>query len=179
MNLTSLDFAILGLLTQNAKSGYQIRQVFETTAMGNYSSSPGSIYPALKKLQQLGLVDKKNQEEKKSPFHITESGSIQMKKWLETPVVASDIPKNLPGLLLRFAFMDETIDLRIKLTFLYDFKRGCQDYLNSLLDFHKKQSQYMPINGLLAFELGISSYETHIDWAEKAIERLKNDQHES
>lgn len=178
MSLTTLDFAILGLLTQNAQSGYQIRQVFETTAMGNYSSSPGSIYPALKKLQKLGLVSKADSEEKKSPFHITQTGSDTITQWLETPVCTDDIPKNMPGLLLRFAFMNEAISLTTKLTFLAGFKHACQDYLDSLQDFHKKQGQYMPVNGLLAFELGIASYETHITWAKDAATTLKASQNE-
>lgn len=178
MGLTTLDYAILGLLTQNAQSGYQIRQVFETTAMGNYSSSPGSIYPALKKLQKLGLVDKPDSQAKKSPFHISESGSRAVRQWLETPITNGDVPKNMSALLLRFAFMDEAVSLGTKLTFLHDFEQACQQYLDSLLDFHKKQSQYMPINGLLAFELGITSYETHIAWARQAILKLNSSQNE-
>ncbi|MBX2878146.1 MAG: PadR family transcriptional regulator, partial [Saprospiraceae bacterium] len=48
---TRLDYAIMGLLIGGPLSGYQIRQIFETSEMGNYSSSPGSIYPALKRLR--------------------------------------------------------------------------------------------------------------------------------
>jgi DNA-binding PadR family transcriptional regulator len=56
--ITSLDYAILGLMYQKPSSGYGIRMQFETTAIGNYSSSPGAVYPALDRLQKLGLVIK-------------------------------------------------------------------------------------------------------------------------
>ena len=36
-------------------SGYDLRKVFEETALGNYSSSPGAIYPALSRLEQQGI----------------------------------------------------------------------------------------------------------------------------
>jgi DNA-binding PadR family transcriptional regulator len=179
MNLTSLDFAILGLLTQSSQSGYQIRQTFETTALGNYSSSPGSIYPALKKLQKLGLAGKTAPKGSKSQFQITKAGTKAVTAWLETPVANEDIPKGLSGLVLRFAFMGDDISITTKLTFLKSFQDGCQNYLDSLLEFHKAQSQNMPINGLLAFELGITSYQTQIQWATDAISKLKTHQNET
>jgi len=48
--ITVLGYALLGLLQQKAQSGYELRKVFAETAMGNYSSSPGAIYPALERL---------------------------------------------------------------------------------------------------------------------------------
>ena len=53
---STLGFALLGLLQQQPRSGYALRRVFATTPMGHYSSSPGAIYPALRRLEQQGLV---------------------------------------------------------------------------------------------------------------------------
>ena len=54
--LSSLDCAILGLLSRRPGSGYDIRRVFQTTALGRYSDSPGSIYPAIKRLNRPGFA---------------------------------------------------------------------------------------------------------------------------
>ena len=54
--MTPLSFALLGLIGMEPRSGYKLRKVFETTPLGNYSSSPGSIYPALRALEKAGLV---------------------------------------------------------------------------------------------------------------------------
>ena len=55
-NPTFLDYAILGLLQRQSLSGYRIRKVFETTALGDYSSSPGSIYPLMSWLQEKDFI---------------------------------------------------------------------------------------------------------------------------
>ncbi len=53
--LTSLEYMILGFLGIKPKSGYDILQGFE---LGFYraSASTGSVYPILKRLEQLGLI---------------------------------------------------------------------------------------------------------------------------
>ena len=50
MKHTALGYALIGLVQEDPRSGYALRKVFEDTPMGAFSSSPGSIYPALKKL---------------------------------------------------------------------------------------------------------------------------------
>ena len=51
-----LELAILGLLWQQPRSGYDLLKLFTETAMGGYSSSPGAIYPALKRLARHGSI---------------------------------------------------------------------------------------------------------------------------
>ena len=53
---TNLGFALLGLVHKEPMSGYDLRKVFAETALGNYSSSPGAIYPALARLEKQGLI---------------------------------------------------------------------------------------------------------------------------
>ncbi|MDH5368031.1 MAG: PadR family transcriptional regulator, partial [Cyclobacteriaceae bacterium] len=72
---TSLDYAILGLVHILPQSGYAIRKQFELTAIGNYSSSPGAIYPALKRLQKFGLVENiLFKEDRKNKYQCTSLG---------------------------------------------------------------------------------------------------------
>lgn len=171
MKLTTLDYAILGLLKQEAQSGYQIRQAFESTALGNYSSSPGSIYPALKKLEKQNLIINTTQDAK-SKFTNTNEGETALRHWLESPIDASDFPRNIPALILKFAFMDSGINSEIKIQFLTDFKNHCQAYLNGLQAFHNEHQGSLPKNGLWAFEHGLKSYEAHIAWAESILSKI-------
>ena len=55
-DISTLSLAILGLIAQEWQSGYDIRKAFATTPMGHFSSSPGAIYPALKRLEK-GRLD--------------------------------------------------------------------------------------------------------------------------
>ena len=172
---TSLDYAILGLLNQNPQSGYRVRKAFENTALGNYSSSPGAIYPAINRLQELELVEKTNMpNSKKMIFKSTEKGTELLKEWFLKPIEINGIATELNELLLRFGFMDQLIDREEQLNFLGSLKVQLEVYIKSLKEYHKNNSTTLPLNGRLAFEHGISSYETTLKWCQKAIKTITN-----
>ncbi len=54
--LSTLGYALLGLVHGEPRTGYAIMKIFRTTPMGHYSGSPGAIYPALRGLQRDGLI---------------------------------------------------------------------------------------------------------------------------
>src|SRR5260370_3518580 len=54
--ISLLAYALLGLLRQQPRSGYDLRKIFANTPMGTFSDSPGAIYPALQRLEKHGLV---------------------------------------------------------------------------------------------------------------------------
>ena len=51
--ISLLGFALLGLLHQKSASGYDLRKIFASTAMGTFSDSPGAIYPTLTMLEDI------------------------------------------------------------------------------------------------------------------------------
>jgi len=103
---TLLDYAILGLIQDQPLSGYAIRKLFEETELGHYSSSPGTIYPALNRLQKLKLVEKSKQKETtKTRFEITQAGVLSLKKWFLQPIEKKEMLKEK---LMSFCF-----DLRL------------------------------------------------------------------
>ena len=55
-NPTYIDYVMLGIIQQEAQSGYGILKSLKDLSPGNFSSSPGTIYPALKRLKKFGLV---------------------------------------------------------------------------------------------------------------------------
>ena len=54
--LTVLEYMVLGLISIHPQSGYSIIATFES-GLYRWSSSPGSVYPILKRLEQQGLLD--------------------------------------------------------------------------------------------------------------------------
>src|SRR5438128_1223789 len=101
--MTPLSFALLGLVRQQPRSGYALRKVFETTPLGDYSSSPGSIYPALKSLENAGMVETRDARDArgKGSYHLTARGTAALKKWLDAPIT------DLGEAMLRFAFLGD------------------------------------------------------------------------
>jgi len=168
-----IDYAILGLLRQEAMSGYQIRKIFEETAMGNYSSSPGTIYPALKRLQKLELVlntlpDTRN----KTKFIISKKGLTALKQWLQQTVTAKEVARKQNELFLRFAFMGQLINRKKQLKFLQEFHDLLQDYIVELQTFHKANFDTLPLHGRLAFEHGLVSNKTTLKWCKSSLVHL-------
>src|ERR1700675_3621423 len=80
-NSSTLEMALLGLLGQKPQSGYDLRKTFATTAMRHYSDSPGSIYPALRRLESRGLIASASADDGRAPdarrrqeFALTQAG---------------------------------------------------------------------------------------------------------
>src|SRR5215472_1259651 len=90
-----LGYALLGLLHQQALSGYDLRKIFASTPIGGFSDSPGAIYPALRRLQERGLVRGEVQKStglrNRRVFRITPKGLASFKTWQTQPIVREDM----------------------------------------------------------------------------------------
>jgi DNA-binding PadR family transcriptional regulator len=69
-----IRFAILGLLKDKPRHGYDLIRAMEDLSGGLYSPSPGAIYPTLQALEDQDLVTSTTEEGKKV-YAITEAGS--------------------------------------------------------------------------------------------------------
>lgn len=65
--------AILALLSESPRHGYQIIQDIAERSGGAWRASPGSVYPALAALQDEGLIDDEKVEGRRV-YSLTESG---------------------------------------------------------------------------------------------------------
>jgi DNA-binding PadR family transcriptional regulator len=65
--------ALLTLLAEEPRNGYQLMQEIERRSEGVWRPSPGSVYPALQQLEDEGLVRAEETDGRKL-FHLTEAG---------------------------------------------------------------------------------------------------------
>ncbi len=173
--ITHIDYAILGLIKGSPLTGYRIRLVFERTALGSFSSSPGTIYPALKRLLRLQLVKRKKVTGKsQEAFEITGKGTMALTDWILQPVTKDDVAKHIHIIVLRCAFMDGLGTTARQLQFLDSLKITTKAYLNELEEFYQNESINMPTGGRLAFEHGISSYTNTLKWVQKVIRTYRS-----
>lgn len=105
----SLKFALLGLLAESPKYGYEIKRRFEG-ALGNaWSVSYGQLYPTLHRLTELGCVTRKTEPGKKAAdktiYSITEKGLKKMDEWLLKPLRSTYRVKD--EFTLRFLFFSK------------------------------------------------------------------------
>jgi len=176
--LSTLSLAILGLVSQRPLTGYDIRKVFATTPMGHFSSSPGAIYPALRRIEEAGWVRGKAGEGKtrreRVVYEITARGVRALKQHLSRSVTRDDIIWRMDDLMMRFAFMDPIVGREMTLRFLRAFESELEAHATELRHYLDSVRDIMPPCGRLAMENGIQGYETDAQWARRAIEELRS-----
>ena len=168
---STLGFALLGLIWQAPRSGYDLRKLFSSTPMISFSDSPGVIYPALRRLEQSGLIQSAEGPGRRGRkmFEVTSRGRAEFRRWQTQPVMQQDLVRNLDALMLRFAFMDQFAEKGAALRFLKSFQKELAAYIPNLRKYLKSNRDHMPRSGRLALESGIQAYETHLRWTRGAV----------
>jgi DNA-binding PadR family transcriptional regulator len=150
-------------------SGYELRKIFTSTAMGSFSDSPGAIYPALTRLEAGGLtrgvVQQSSGLRQRRIFRITPKDLAALKVWLNQPVRRDDVIRGSAELMLRFAFMDGALDAQAAIRFLREFAIELQAYIQDLKKYLESHASYLPLSGRLALECGIEKYGVRLRWA--------------
>ncbi|HSJ53221.1 MAG TPA: PadR family transcriptional regulator [Anaerolineae bacterium] len=88
----SVKNALLGLLEQRPRHGYELHAAFEAVVGGqeNWDVKPGQIYTTLARLAAKGLVSEKGLEQDGGPekriYAVTASGREELIAWFHTPV---------------------------------------------------------------------------------------------
>jgi DNA-binding PadR family transcriptional regulator len=176
--LSTLSLAILGLISHRPLTGYDLRKAFLTTPMGHFSSSPGAIYPALKRIEEAGWIHSVTAEgrtrRQRVVYEITARGCKIFKEHLSQPVTQEDVTWRLDQLMLRFAFMDGVIGRERIVQFLQEFAAQMDIHVADLRRYLESVIGIMPPCGRLAMESGIQDYEMHAQWARRAIRKLQS-----
>jgi len=171
--ISNLGCALLGLLQQNPSSGYDLRKIFSSTAMTSYSDSPGAIYPALKRLQQQGLirgsVESGSGMRRRQVFRLTARGTAELKKWIARPLARADVIRGLDGVMLRFAFSEPVGGPSVSIRLLRSLETELTSYIPDLHEQLSAGKASMPMSGRLALESGIKSYECLLQWTRDAL----------
>ena len=176
--ISVLGCALLGLIHQKPRSGYDLRKIFTETAMGSFSNSPGAIYPALERLEKQGMIDSEVLESaglrRRRVFRLTGSGEMAFKEWLSKPVTREGIIRGMGELMLRFAFMEQALGSEGAITFLQKLQVELNAYVPGLKEYLSQHGPQMPLSGMLALDSGIRNYETLQQWVEHAIQTYQS-----
>lgn len=177
--LSTLSLAVLGLIQQKPRSGYDLRKIFSTTPMGHFSTSPGAIYPALKRIEKSGWIrgriDNDKQLRPRMVYRITAKGLDVLKQHLRQKVTKEDVIWRMDDLMLQFAFMDDVAGREYTLKFLQEFLAETKSYLCTLRQYQDQMKGTIPATARLAMENGINNYQMNVRWAERALRELTKD----
>lgn len=103
MDLSATAYVILGMVSREARSGYEIKAAVDNTTRFFWAASYGQIYPELKRLSEAGLVegvDASTGDRKRTRYAITADGEAELKDWLRRPPETAEMREE--GLLKLF-----------------------------------------------------------------------------
>lgn len=134
-----LGHALLGLIRLcQPCSGYDLRRMFAGQPMATFSDSPGSIYPALKRLERSSLVsctvDETSQVRRRKLYRLSPQGQKALTHWLTRPITSDAVFRCMPELFLRFAFLEDCLGPRACESFWYPWPITCISILKCFKD---------------------------------------------
>lgn len=101
-----LDWVLLGLIyMHHGATGYELNRMLRNSTGYLMATHLSHIYPALKRLNQKGLIDYReiqlDNRPNKKVYHITPYGENELHRWLKEPVAGIG---NLQPFILKMAF---------------------------------------------------------------------------
>jgi DNA-binding PadR family transcriptional regulator len=175
--MSTTPYAVLGLLSIEPMSGYDIRRNLEESLSYFWSESYGQIYPALRKLEAARLIAAVKQAapntRRRKLYTLTAAGRARLRTWLSEP------PKPQPPrneLLLKLFFGRQAAPgacaahlrrLRVQQERLATTLEGVEQQLKAERRGHP-DLQYW----LTAVSFGLERAQSLIDWSEYALRNL-------
>lgn len=174
-NTKKMDYVILGLLSHEPLTGYEIKKRLNTSLRFFWGGSYGSIYPTLNELEKNGKVTKKGTRSngrEKITYSLTEKGTSYLIEWLNDPVEKDELRYET---LLKLFFGSENgfdgardhiarfaENARSELKILRMFA----DNLLNCLDEDTHKYYYLTVT------FGIRTYESYLKWCKEAIDLI-------
>jgi DNA-binding PadR family transcriptional regulator len=172
-------FVLLGLLSHEPMTGYDIKKVMSLRMSYFWDLSYGQIYPTLEALEKDGLVTKEVVIEERGPnrkvYSITEAGIEILRKWLAEPARKESHKYEI---LVKLFFGNQSApDSSIK--HIQEFRARNAKNLEVMTLFEENLKESLSWNNdnfymLLTVLLGKNTFKASIEWADTAIKMLED-----
>ncbi|WP_179091870.1 MULTISPECIES: PadR family transcriptional regulator [Paenibacillus] len=154
---------ILGLLMKEALTGYEIKQLLENVLSNFYSSSYGTIYPTLARMEKEELITKEIVPQKGKPnknvYNITAKGRDCFNDYLLAPLEGDSSKKSDFMMRLyfgRFVGYDKVI------FWLKQVQEESQKKLDQLLEQYSHYKDEMHPAQIICIQIGIAEYKAKL-----------------
>lgn len=162
----NLKTVLLGFLAREDLTGYEIKHLMERSVGFFFGASYGSIYPALKDLEEAGLVRSTLvvQEERpnKKVYEITPSGRDLFHERLAEGTPAND---NYRSEFLMHLFFGDEHDPEKLVGMIRDYQERYLAKLESLRGVEEEFGEVMSPYQRMCLQSGVSHYRSRLDWA--------------
>ncbi|OPH48191.1 hypothetical protein BC351_38605 [Paenibacillus ferrarius] len=169
---------ILGMLMKRSLTGYEIKQLFEELFSYFYSSSYGTIYPVLHRLEKEELLTKENvvQEGKpnKNVYTITEKGKSQFQTYLSSPMEWDNVKSDF---LMRLYF-GQYVGTEQVIAWLKKVQMQTQQHLDQLNATYSLYSKEMHPAQIICIQIGIKEFKAKLETIQEGLTQMEQIENE-
>jgi DNA-binding PadR family transcriptional regulator len=171
-NTVRVRHFILGLLTRQPMSGYDIKRFLKSLSWLIDSPSYGSLYPALHALLEDGLVTVEVVPREDKPprkiYSITEAGRLVLREWMDQPVA--------PGPSLKAFVMRLVLASNLSPTGLVAYLQQRRAQVNAhqmeLEETTGGTDERMDLGERLALDYGLAVANAELAWLDRMLTSL-------
>lgn len=175
-NAKKMDYVLLGLLSHDPMTGYEMKKRLDTSLRFFWGGSFGSIYPTLNQLEKEGKVTKEEVSQngrEKISYSITDVGRESLKEWLAQPAKKDEIRYET---LLKLFFGNE-IGLTESKEHIERFEEKCKGELQILQMFAENLEHNLDEDThkhyYLTVRFGMKTYESYLEWCREAKKMIE------
>jgi PadR family transcriptional regulator, regulatory protein AphA len=172
-------FAVLGLLSVRPMSGYDLKQVIESSTRNFWNESYGQIYPVLRELTAGGLTVREDESKEtgraRHVYSLTPRGRDELLRWLTAPVERQQVRNEL---LLKLFFGGQ-VPIEVSIEHIEGFRtrqqRALQRYeeAESLMNAREAPDDPNRKYWLITLNYGRHQARAAITWCEETLAELR------
>lgn len=179
MNKSKTKYVILGLLSEDELTGYEIKKIVDMRFGFFWNESYGQLYPELKRLAQQELIaaskPKEGSARGKTRYSITQKGISALEIWLSEPVETESVRLEI---LLKMYFSNG-MNPEIMKKHIAKFSTNHQKQLDILNRFQQQLSSVEEMHSnhgdiLRVIDFGQKVYKAYIVWCEETTSYLES-----
>ena len=174
--LTDFEQVLLAVIASEPRSGYGLKKMFNASPASVYQPSPGALYPALRRLEERGLLRAEQQVSSGRRalrlYQVTDAGLAVYLEWLRRPVVPATVVTDLGQHLMRFSLMEKYLERAEVIAFLADLGDALDGFVTGVEQFAAARQGALGQHALLALEHGIATHRASLEWVRSAMAAL-------
>jgi len=170
MNIQTI---ILGFLMKKSMTGYELKNAFSISFSFFSGISFGSIYPALKKMEQQGLISMRLEIQENAPnkkiYSITQAGKTVFQSLLKAPLQPERTKNSFLSRLFFFSYMEAEDRIELAERYLDSIREEQQKLEAARADIETTADPFQKE----CYLFGVRAFAAYVENVAKTIENLK------
>lgn len=176
--LTTLEYIVLGLIGYTPQTGYSILGALENNT-SRWSSSPGSVYPILKRLESQGFIAGEleiiHETRPRKVYRLTPLGETTLDTWLRTQLDVREVLDRRDIALIKFLFAEKRLPRAEIIKWLDDYEKLTDAYDAQRRIFFEMALTAPSLHSQLIQEATMLELNMQRTWIQLARRRLEAD----